>query len=462
MAVIRRLLPQTLAARTLAALVISFAVLFAAMVALHDRLLRQAVERASEELLAHRLATVIDALDAVPQADRDGVAHGLSRPGLDVHWRQDMAAAPGHVARGEGERIAALARGISPRAMELSVRRAEDGVAGPAAAFAASARLPDGTYVEVGLGAVGMLSADLKTLHVYAAAIGMLLIVAVGLAARSVSAPLTALSDAVATLDPEKDQPPLPVRGPREVRLLSTALNAMIGRTRDAFQQRTLALAALSHDLMSPLARLRFRATELTPEDADPIQRDVAEMETMVSDVLAYLRSGHDTEAVRPVAMASIVRTVADEFAEGGAGVEERRMDDAVLEGRRVALKRAVTNLVANALRHGREPHGREPWVEVLADDGSVRVRVGDSGPGIPPEDLPRVATPFFRGDRARQSGGGSGLGLSTVKAIAEAHGGHLGIESRPGRGTVATLTLPRTRPPESARAGGLRVQAGS
>ena len=121
--------------------------------------------------------------------------------------------------------------------------------------------------------------------------------------------------------------------------------------------------------------------------------------------------------------------------------------EDAVAPARRVAIKRAVTNLVANALRHG-----RDPWVEVESVPDAVLVRVGDHGPGIPPQDLPRVTVPFFRGDRARTAGGGSGLGLSTARAIIEAHGGILEIESAPGRGTLATLRIPRAQHP--ARSG--------
>jgi signal transduction histidine kinase len=193
---------------------------------------------------------------------------------------------------------------------------------------------------------------------------------------------------------------------------------------------------------MSPIARLRLRAAELPEEAREPIRRDLAEMETMVSDVLAYLRGGHGGEAVQPLSIAALVRTVADEFTDAGTPVEEGRIDDAaVAPGRRVAIKRALTNLVANAARHG-----RDPWVEVERLPDAVLVRVGDRGPGIPPEDLPRVTEPFFRGDRARTAGGGSGLGLSTAKAIVEAHGGQLSIESAPGRGTVVSLTLPCSR----------------
>ncbi|WP_379541820.1 sensor histidine kinase [Teichococcus cervicalis] len=123
-----------------------------------------------------------------------------------------------------------------------------------------------------------------------------------------------------------------------------------------------------------------------------------------------------------------------------GIPVREGRMDEeAVAPGRRVAVKRAVTNLVANAARHG-----RDPWVEVEARADEVLVRVGDNGPGIPLEDLPRVTEPFFRGDRTRAAGGGSGLGLSTARAIVEAHNGGLTIESAAGRGTLVTVRLPR------------------
>ena len=142
---------------------------------------------------------------------------------------------------------------------------------------------------------------------------------------------------------------------------------------------------------------------------------------------------------MKPLAVAALVRTVVDEFTDAGTQVGEGRMDrEAVVAGRRVAIKRAVTNLVGSAVRHG-----REPWVEVESVQGAVLVRVGDRGPGIPPDDLPRVTEPFFRGDRARTVGGGSGLGLSTARAIAEGHGGSLEVESAPGRGTVVTLRLP-------------------
>lgn len=444
---VTRFIPQSLAARTLAALTIAFAVLFAAMVGLHDVLLRKAVEHGTEELLAQRLSTLIDAVAAAPQADRDQLAHALSRADLAVHWHRSTEPSPEHPAAAGWESVATRTKALSGLTTEVRVRSGQlEQSTDRISNIGAMARLRDGSWLEVEIASFNVLSTDQAALHSYAAAIGLVLLLAVGFAARSVSAPVSALAATVSRLDLEREIPTLPSSGPREVQMLAQALNGMAARTRGAFRQRTLALGALSHDLMSPIARLRLRAEELPDEVREPIRRDLLEMETMVSDVLAYLRGGHGGEAIQPLVVTALVRTVVDEFTDAGTSIEEGRMDEnAVIPARRVAIKRAVTNLVANAIRHG-----RDPWVEVAEAGEAVLIRVGDRGPGIAAEDLPRVTEPFFRGDPARTAGrGGSGLGLSTARAIVEAHGGNLSIESAPGKGTVVTLRLPR----EQARA---------
>jgi signal transduction histidine kinase len=196
----------------------------------------------------------------------------------------------------------------------------------------------------------------------------------------------------------------------------------------------------------------------LTPRQYQSGETDHSGAIAKTGDVLAYLRGGHGGEAIQPLAVTALVRTVADELTDAGTPVEEGRMDEeAVVSGRRVAIKRAVTNLLANAVRHG-----QDPWVEVEALSDAVLVRVGDYGPGIPPEDLPRVTEPFFRGDRARTVGGGSGLGLATAKAIVEGHGGSLAIDSTPNRGTVVILRLPRGLHANGSGAAGTMRQSGT
>ncbi|WP_338666180.1 HAMP domain-containing sensor histidine kinase (plasmid) [Pararoseomonas sp. SCSIO 73927] len=437
---LRRILPETLATRTVAALLIGFAVLFGAMVVVHDYLLRHAVDWSTEELLSQRLATLLDALAAAPPGAQDSIARAMSRPGLEINPLAEQTPVAGGTLNAAARRISERTQALVAVARNFRVDAGRvDPANGHLIGIAASARLGDGSWVDIEMRTFDLLSAELKALYLYAGAFGLALLVAVGLAARAVASPVSALAGAVSRMDPAGEVEAVETTGPREVRQLADALNGMARRTRDAFRQRTLALGALSHDLMSPITRMRLRVDDLRPEVSDPLRRDLAEMETMVSDVLAYLRGGDGGEIARPLAIAALVHSITDEFADAGQAVEERGMNRrAIATVRRVALKRAVTNLVANAFRHG-----ERPWVEVEATEDEAVIRVGDRGPGIPAEDLPRVTEPFFRGDRARTSGGGSGLGLATARAIAESHGGRLEITSEPGRGTVATIRLP-------------------
>ena len=453
---LRRFLPETLATRTVAALLLGFAVLFGAMVVVHDYLLRHAVDWSTEEMLSQRLATLLDTIAAAPPEAQGNIARSISRPGLEIHIL------PG-IPPGEEGTLGAAARRIAERTRDLvavaSDFRIEAGRRDPGSGhlvgISTLARLGDGSWVDIEMRTFDLLSAELKALYLYAGAFGLALLVAVGLAARAVAAPVSTLARAVSTMDPAREAASLEARGPREVRQLAEALNEMAKRTGDAFRQRTLALGALFHDLMSPITRMRLRVDDLPSEVCEPLRRDLAEMETMVSDVLAYLRGGDGGEAARPLSMAALAHSITDEFADAGQVVEERGMDRrAVATVRRVSLKWAITNLVTNAFRHG-----ERPWLEVGATPDEVIIRVGDHGPGIPAADLQRVTEPFFRGDRARSSGGGSGLGLATVRAIAESHGGRLEISSEPGRGTIATIRLPARgagpaeRPPDPVAA---------
>ena len=436
----RQLLPQSLAGRMLLALFLSFAALFTALLGIHDFLLRHALDWSTEELLAQRLATLVDAVAAAPEAARDSMVRALS--GADLHVRHATTPPPVHP-----ELLTEGVRHIAKRAEELLASGAQlfirsgafDPGSGHLVGIDAYAILTEGAVVTIEMTTSDLLSAELWWLYMQAAILGVVLLVVVGVAARTVTAPVTMLADGVSRLDPTRDGPLLSPSGPREVRQLAEAINSMAGRTRDSFRQRTIALGALSHDLISPIARLRLRSDDLPVELREPICKDLAEMETMVSDVLAYLRGGSGGETSRPLALASLVRTVVDEFADAGQVVELRGMDErVVVNARRVAVKRAVTNLLNNAVRHG-----RDPWIEVIATPVEATVCVGDRGAGIPDADLPHVTEPFFRGDRARSAGGGSGLGLATVQAIAATHGGDLRISNMASGGTVVVLALP-------------------
>nr|WP_256476223.1 HAMP domain-containing sensor histidine kinase [Siccirubricoccus soli] len=435
-------MPDTLAARILAPGAAALVLLLVASLVVHAALLRRAAEHGAAEVAAHRIAGAVEAIAGAAPSDRPSLARALSGPDVEVAWgdspelpRERARAAPdlAHVGR-----LAEVAREL----------RAAPGV--PDAAHGAmreaivSVRLADGSWVNARVLAVSLIAADDVAFRVAVGAIAFALLLCIAFASRVAAAPLSRLARAVRGLPPDSDAPLPPVGGPREVREVAEALDGAMRRVRDLLRQRSLALGALSHDLMSPLARLKLRADEL-PDAAlrRRLLRDLAEMEGMVGDVLAYLRGGDGGgEPVVPVSVAALVQVVVDEFAESGAAVEERRLDDGMAPARPVALKRAVRNLIENAVKHG-----SDPWVEVLATGTDVEIRVGDRGPGLPPGDLARAFEPFFRGDRARAAGGGSGLGLSTARAIAEAHGGTLDLACVPGQGTVAALRLPRVTP---------------
>jgi signal transduction histidine kinase len=443
----RRSFLDSFATRVLATCGVVLAVLLVASLRLHDALLARAAERGTMEIVVQRLASVVEALAAAPPADRPGIARALAAPDLDVRWGLGPLVPLEEMAT-SGSALAPPER-LSEVAAEVHVTSGgTDPEQGVLRWVGITARLHDGSWVDARLATVSLLAANDQAFHAAIAAIAAALFVVAGLAAHAISAPLARLARAVDRIVPGGEAALPAIRGPPEVRHVAEALDAMAGRVRDVLRQRSLVLAALSHDLMSPVARLKLRADEL-PDEAvrRAFLRDLAEMETMVTDALAFLRGGDDGEQAVPVSVAALVQVVVDEFLEVGEEVEERRLEDATVRARPVALKRALRNLIGNALRHA-----REPWVEVGVEGAAVLIQVGDRGPGLPPAERERAFEPFFRGDRARAAGGGSGLGLPTARAIAEAHGGSLELAAAPGGGTVARLRLPRHRGGEAPR----------
>jgi signal transduction histidine kinase len=438
---LRRRILDSLAGRVLATCAVVLAVLLVVSLHLHDVLIARAAERGTEEILAERLTSVVRALAAAPQADRPDIARALAAPDLEVLWGTEPPDLS--VGAATGGSALALAKRLAQETTELRTGSGGiDSENGVLRWVGISARLHDGTWVEARLATVSLLAATDAAFHITIGAVATVLFILAGLAARAIASPLARLARSVERLVPGNEAALPRIGGPREVRRVAEALDAMAGRVRDVLCQRSLTLAALSHDLMSPIARLKLRSDEL-PDEAlrQRFLHDLSEMETMVADALAFLRGGDDAEPAVPVSVAALVLVVVDEFSETGNQIEERRLDDATIEARPVALKRAVRNILANALRHA-----REPWIEAEARAADVLIHIGDRGPGLSAAERERVFEPFYRGDRARAAGGGSGLGLPTARAIAEAHGGSLDLTPAPGGGTLATLRLPRRR----------------
>ena len=273
-------------------------------------------------------------------------------------------------------------------------------------------------------------------------------VIVVGLVAvRWATKPLQQMASAATAFAHDLDAAPLEVSGPTEVRRAAEAFNFMQHRLRQLVVERGRALAAVSHDLRTPLTRMRLRA-ELVEDPAlqDKLNADIDAMRGMVNSVLAYLRGLEDAEPMQVINMEALLSSIVeDEQALGRrVSLEEAAPGHAAAAapyaGKLSILRRAIGNLVDNAVAHGQA-------VRVRIEDSAteLRVVVEDDGPGIPQADLQRVTEPFVRLDTARAlDTGGVGLGLAIVRDAAAYHGGQLQLANRAEGGLRATLSLPR------------------
>jgi len=270
----------------------------------------------------------------------------------------------------------------------------------------------------------------------------LILVIALYVAARNITRPLSALADAADSIGRDARPAQLPERGARELRDAARAFNTMQDRLRRYLDSRTRVLAAMSHDLKTPLTRLRLQVETLdNPPMQARIGRELDEMEAMVREGLSLFRGVEDGEPAAPIDLDALLGKVREEFTDMGRQVTVAGGTAQPLVGKPQALKRCLTNLVANATVFGSR-------ADILVEDGPVvAIRVRDSGPGIPAGELERVFEPFYRLESSRnRDSGGTGLGLSIARDIAQAHDGSLTLSNLPGGGLEAALLLPRER----------------
>jgi signal transduction histidine kinase len=260
-------------------------------------------------------------------------------------------------------------------------------------------------------------------------------------AVRWVTRPLHVLAAAADDLGQDIHRPPLDERGPAEVSRAARAFNTMQARLQRFIDERVRVLRAISHDLKTPLTRMRLRA-ELLDDEAlrAKFEQDLGEMETMVGRTLEYLRGTGGDEAAQPIDITALLESLQEDARETGYDVVVEGAAAAPLIGKPQQIKRCLANLVDNALRYG-----QRAMIAVEDDAAQLRIRVRDDGPGILETDLERVFEPYFRLDASRSRGtGGTGLGLGIARNIARAHGGDLVLHNRPAGGLEALLSLSR------------------
>ncbi len=303
----------------------------------------------------------------------------------------------------------------------------------------ASIRLTDGSWLnaEVQPPPIPPLGlAFLASFLISAAAVA-----AVGaLGVRLASAPLRRLAGAADRLGRGERFDPLPETGPEETRQANIAFNRMRERIDRFVRDRTAMLAAIAHDLKTPITSLRLRAEFVEDEEEkEKILETLAEMQAMAEAVLAFARGDAESEETRLTDVTALAESLVEDAAESGRDVTFDDSPPVTLKCRRLSLKRAIGNLLDNASFYGGKARVR---VEKTADE--VRIIVDDDGPGIPEAELERVFDPFVRleGSRSRETGG-AGLGLAIARSIARAHGGDVKLQNRAEGGLRAMLSLP-------------------
>ena len=447
-----RLIPDTLAGRTIVILVIGLGLFHLWSIWIYRIGTENLLGSTRELELAERMVSMTRALDALRPDEREPTAHALAAADLEVHWSAGSLLP--HDDPAAGGRIAQLRQYLRRLAPEIGEDRLRFGFADDASRnrhiLLASVQLADGSWVTFGSDAfVHASSSEHDVLGSLTAMAVGILIVSV-LLVRSITAPLRALAAAADRIGTDISTYAAAETGPREIRHVANAFNAMQARIRRLVDDRTQTLAAVSHDLKTPITRLRLRAEFVADRDLRRmIDGDLDEMERMIDSTLAFLR-GASGEESRTIDVASVLRTICDEAADAGHDVVLLGNERAALVCKPLAVKRAFSNLVDNAIKYGNR-------ARVSLADGrrELVVTIEDEGPGIPECEQERVFDPFYRieGSRSRETGG-TGLGLTLARTVVRSHGGEITLHNREPGGLRVLVSLPKAGVGRAADAG--------
>lgn len=274
-----------------------------------------------------------------------------------------------------------------------------------------------------------------QTLSLY-----LLLLVPIILIAWRVAAPLRELTRAVRANPAARDLPPIDEAGPSDVRDLIAAFNAYRARIGTMLADKDRMLGAVGHDLRTPLASLRVRVEQVDDDRLrEKMIASIEEMTAMLADILALARSGAGTEAPEAIALPLLLRELTADYGEQGKDVAAGALAEAAVRARPMLLRRALRNLIDNALAYGVRAR-----LSVVREGDHARIIVSDDGPGLTDEQIRTLVEPFARGEQSRnRATGGAGLGLSIAREIAAGEGGELVLANRPGGGLDAAIVLP-------------------
>lgn len=342
---------------------------------------------------------------------------------------------------------------LSPRAAEVANRIEEaaghrfalrvESIPGEGQRLQAHLTLSDGAPLTLDVTPRGVMPIAEWLPYVLAVQMALILL-CVWFAVRLATRPLAQLASAADALDPNRKGAPMSEEGPSEVAHAARAFNAMRERIAHYLEERVQILAAISHDLQTPITRMKLRA-EMADEstEKDKLVRDLGEIERLVQDGIAYARSAHgNVEKVSRIDIASFVESMVYDYQDTGKAVAVIDKAEGTVQTKPHALRRILTNFIDNALKFAGSGE-----ISVERRDGDTfAITVMDRGPGIPEDQLEAAMQPFYRLEQSRnRETGGTGLGLAIAQQLASAIGGSIRLYNREGGGLAAEVIIPRS-----------------
>jgi two-component system OmpR family sensor kinase len=448
---------DTIAGRTILVLVIGIGSVLALSHTLYEIGLEREARQHDTARLADRLAFLKQTIMRVPPGERDAAAHALSGGPIEIHWSLQPLASPGGMTAEAADRLQQELVERVPEIAELGLvigaSKEDESHASkdesPGHVLLISMQLQDGSWVN--LSRVMLAGSRFSSPSFWISALIMMAgaLVVSALMASWLTRPLSELTNATHRLFATPVPEPIPPRGPKEVRDLSMAFNEMQVRINQLLTDRTQMLAAISHDLRTPITRLRLRLEENIEEKAKTsASSDLDEMEEMIDAALAFLKGEATDEIIQTLDLVAVLETITGDMTDAGAAVSLSGARHAVMRGRRLSLKRAFTNLIQNAVKYGGGAS-----VAISQEGAAITVSIEDDGPGIPEEEMERVFSPFYRleSSRARETGG-HGLGLTVARTAIRAHGGEITIANLQPKGLQVRVIVPKSDTDHAAK----------
>ena len=402
--------------------------------------------------MRERIAVALRLLEAAPVESRPALAAAASGQNFQIDW---YAAAPTPLPPQDSPQAAERARKVQewlglPPSGRILAFRFDDPLARSLALRWDRQSHPEAYFLEIGLNDGswlvfqakarfwGLPGPARKSLGVVFLVLSTLLVTL--WVSHRLSAPIRSFAEAATRFGARPGSLAIVERGPLEIRQAIRAFNAMQARITRLVGARTDMLAAISHDLRTPLTRLRLRAEFIEDEEEQrKTLRDIDEMSSMVDSALIFLRDDTHSEPATAIDLPVLLQGILDDQADLGREVAYDGPAHGVCTGQPLALKRAFTNLVDNAVKYG-----HRAAIGYLQSDTGVTVRIADDGPGVPEDLHERLFAPFFRLENSRnRESGGVGLGLPIARGIIRAHGGDITLANRQDGGLMVTVSLP-------------------